>query len=160
MKSLFAVEPRLLRSALGWAVCVALVVVVVAGSGCQTRQSENTPTQATNAEMPAPGPVPDPLAQQATIDDSGKVTPGTIHLSKGAGDRVQWKNTSHDTMMIILKDSHVAELVAPGELSASHRVCLDCMDGNYPYVIKRMVGGLPMKAQSGPPTEPQFSIGG
>jgi hypothetical protein len=111
------------------------------------------------SEQVAGGQAVDSLATPAAIDDSGRVEPGTINLSKSAGSRVQWRNNSSDTVMIILKDSHVAELVPPGQLSASHRVCLSCEKGFYPYVLKRMDKGLVKDFPSGPPTEPQVGVG-
>jgi hypothetical protein len=152
------------RSVLGWSVCAALALVVVAAVSCQPKQEqqqtgETTPPSGQNETLAA-GCIPDPLAQTGTIDDSGKVTPGTIPLSKRAGDRVQWRNTAHDTMLIILKDSHVSLLVPPGQVTSSFRVCLACDNGNYPYVVKRMVLGSPENpAISRPPAEPQLGVG-
>jgi hypothetical protein len=130
---------------------------IVTSCGTGNRQAEQA------GEVPAEpmtsGQAVDSLAVSATIDDSGMVAPGTIRLSMKAGDRVQWKNNSRDTMLIVLMHSHVVELVPPGQLSASHRVCPICDEGVYPYVIWRMVNGVPMKAK-GPPTEPQLDVGG
>lgn len=146
---------RLLRSLLGWSICAVLTVVVgmaLIVSGCSQRGP-------TSSSAPPPGSTADPLAIGATIDDSGFVQPGTVNLSKKSGSRVQWHNLSSDTMMIILMDSHVAELVPPTQYSASHRVCLSCSTGFYPYAIKRMAKGVPTNPEEGPPGEPQVGVG-
>ena len=145
----------------GWAVCAGLALMLGTGlglGGC------SGPPQSSDREgavppPPAPGPALDPLATVAAIDDSGTVNPGTVELSKSQGSRVQWKNESNDTMMIILRGSHVAELVPPDQYSTSNRVCIDCENGFYPYVIKRMVAGKPMNPKKGPPGEPQVGVG-
>jgi hypothetical protein len=149
------------RKLFGWGVCAGVATALGIGlivTGCGTKAPETGGEVQPPVGQMASGQAVDSFAVPAAIDDSGMVVPGTIHLSKKAGDRVQWKNNSRDTMLIVLQDSHVAELVPPGQLSASHRVCLTCEEGVYSYVIWRMVNGVPMK--KGPPTEPQLSVGG
>ncbi|HKQ56470.1 MAG TPA: hypothetical protein VJY35_01265 [Candidatus Eisenbacteria bacterium] len=139
-------------------IAVALVLAVNL-SGCS--QPAPVDQQANTSVVPPETvsvPRPDPAAKPGAIDETGKVEPGTIYLSMQALDRVQWQNNGSDTVVIILKDSHVIELVPPHQLSAAHAVCLTCGHGTYPYKVKRLVKGLVDPAW-GTPTEPQLSVG-
>jgi hypothetical protein len=139
---------------------LALAVALAFGvSNCSQTQTPTTETGGPAQESTSPGPEQDQFARQGAIDDSGKVAPGTIELSKSAGDRVQWKNNSRDTMVVYLIDAPIGELIPPGRFSISHRVCVTCSTGFYGYVVRRLVSGLPERPSAGAPTEPQIGVG-
>lgn len=136
--------------------CVILGLVAwLSVFGCGTSQPPPGPGSSSGPETSGR----DPFAFMVTIDDSGDVDSGTVDLSKSAGSRIQWWNKSSDTMLIILKDSHISEIILPRRFSSPHRVCLDCDTGYYHYDIKRLVFGQPRNPRSGAPGEPQVGVG-
>ena len=146
----------------GWRRLAWLAFALALTFGISNCGQTTPPTTETGGPAPgsqSSGPEQDPFARLGAIDDSGKVEPGTIELSKRAGDRVQWRNDSRDTMVVYLMDAPIGELIPPGKFSIPHRVCVSCSTGFYPYVVRRMVSGLPERPSAGAPTEPQFGVG-
>lgn len=105
---------------------LAMPLVLVAFSGCTPTKDTGSAGSNPPAETNQPCDVArDNDATLVTIKADFSVDNGHPHLSQSKGDKIQWKNTSSDQLLIIFKGTPGGILVDAGKFSPSVSVCRD-----------------------------------